>query len=285
MTRQKNIDKKLLYVFLSVPLLSSIMSAIHLIRMVSLGNPMAMAIALAITFELGSIVSFVALSKSILRKLKKEMLIFIFIVLFLLQAFGNVYSSFDYIHVKLISTPMWLDSFREMFFNVMDVTTTKLFLAILIGIPIPIISLVLLKSAIDYFSVDDDEEEDTRPKFDNRGNIIGAKTYDSPAILGERESTESIKEQFKSSSISTPMPEGIKEHQEVRENAPEAAKQTEPAQNDDLLVIQEQPEGSKPEIQELTVESALESAESIPASDTTVINETAPAVAPPEKKS
>ena len=139
MTRQKRIDRNLLYVFLSVPLLSSIMSAIHLVNMVELGNPMFMAIALAITFELGSIVSFVAMSKSILKRLKKESLYFIFSVLFLLQSFGNVYSSFDYLRRRLLVDSTWLDSFREMFFNVMDVTTTKLTLAILIGLPIPII--------------------------------------------------------------------------------------------------------------------------------------------------
>ena len=101
----RKIDRNLLYVFLSVPALSSVMSALHLVNMVSLGNPFSMAVALAITFELGSIVSFVALSKDILKKLKKEMLYFIFAILFILQSFGNVYSSFDYIRINLIRDP------------------------------------------------------------------------------------------------------------------------------------------------------------------------------------
>ena len=192
MTRSKNIDSKILYVFLAVPLLSSIMSAIHLINMVGLGNPMPMAIALAITFELGSIVSFVALSKSILKRLKKELLIFIFCVLFLLQAFGNVYSSFDYIRRKLLVDSTWLDSFREMFFNAMDVTTTKLTLSILIGLPIPIISLVLLKTAIDYFSFEDLElkTDDTKLSDDVavkyfQDNIAKSSKIPSTAIEPE----------------------------------------------------------------------------------------------------
>lgn len=158
MTRQKNIDRNLLFAFLSVPLLSSIMSAIHLINMVELGNPFFMAVVLAVTFELGSIVSFVALSKNILKRLKKDILYLIFGMLFVLQAFGNVYSSFDYIRVMLLSDPTWLDSFREMFFNAMDVSTSKLMLSCIIGLPIPIISLAFLKSAIDYFSFDGTEE-------------------------------------------------------------------------------------------------------------------------------
>lgn len=187
------------------------MSAIHLVNMVELGNPMFMSIALAITFELGSIVSFVAMSKSILKRLKKEALYVIFTILFLLQAFGNVYSSFDYIRRMLIVDPTWLASFREMFFNAMDVTSTKLTLACLIGLPIPLISLILLKSAIDYFSVDDEPEpapaipdtpkaeqpvtqfpetrevksEAVKLEFDQQGNLKGAKTYDAPAVIAE----------------------------------------------------------------------------------------------------
>lgn len=220
MTRQKRIDSNLLYVFLSVPLLSSVMSAIHLVNMVKLGNPMFMAIALAVTFELGSIVSFVAMSKNILKKLKKEALYIIFAILFLLQAFGNVYSSFDYIRRTLLVDPTWLTSFREMFFNAMDITSTKLILACLIGLPIPLISLILLKSAIDYFSADadvepspesssepeivspviqDEKKDEAQPfykgptrtfntrdeLFDERGNVKGAKTYDAPAVIAE----------------------------------------------------------------------------------------------------
>lgn len=179
----RKIDRNLLYVFLSVPALSSVMSALHLVNMVSLGNPFSMAVALAITFELGSIVSFVALSKDILKKLKKEMLYFIFAILFILQSFGNVYSSFDYIRINLIRDPKYLDSFREMFFNAMDVTTTKLTLAILIGLPIPVISLVLLKVAADYFSADEDAPAVV--KLDSAGNVEGANTYERPAILAD----------------------------------------------------------------------------------------------------
>ena len=159
MTQSKSIDSRLLYVFLAVPLLSSIFSAIHLVNMVNLGNPVAMAVGLAITFEIGSIVTFISLSKSILKRLKKELLLFIFVVLFLLQSFGNVYSSFDYVRHKLIADPTWLDSFREMFFNMIDATTAKFTLAVLIGLPIPVISLVMFKIAIDYFSFDEQAEQ------------------------------------------------------------------------------------------------------------------------------
>lgn len=240
MTRQKRIDRNLLYVFLSVPLLSSIMSAIHLVNMVELGNPMFMAVALAITFELGSIVSFIAMSKSILKRLKKESLYFIFTLLFLLQAFGNVYSSFDYIRRSLIVDPTWLDSFREMFFNVMDVTTTKLTLAVLIGLPIPIISLILLKSAIDYFSADEEpahEPENDSPKivaapgsddskFDRAGNLIGAKQYDKPAVISEN----AVMSSERKSEVKTPEPAVEAQLEPAVESEPETEPEAPAAQ-------------------------------------------------------
>src|SRR3990172_4098955 len=99
MTQQKKLDRNVLFIFVGVPIFSSIISAIHFIRFVSFGKASLMAVMLAISFELGSIVSFVALSKSILQRLRKELLFSIFLLLFILQAFGNVYSSFDYMRL------------------------------------------------------------------------------------------------------------------------------------------------------------------------------------------
>lgn len=162
MTSKNKVESRLLLVLLAVPAVSSIISAIHLVNFVKLGNPLFIAGLLAFTFELGSVVSFITLGKNIMRRLKKDMLFAIFIILFILQAFGNVYSSFDYIGNMLVKDPTWLASFREMFFNMIDVTTAKLVLACIIGLPIPVISLMLLKSAVDYFSYDEKKEHVTQ---------------------------------------------------------------------------------------------------------------------------
>ena len=159
MKKKRNNEKWILVIFLLVPFMSSIISTFHLVDFVLLGNTMAMAVVLAITFELGSIVSFVTLSEKILKKIKKEYIWFIFILLFILQAFGNVYASFDYIREKLIVDPTWLDSFIEMTLGVLDPIMAKLMLSVIIGLPIPLISLILLKSAIDYFYTPDELED------------------------------------------------------------------------------------------------------------------------------
>ena len=142
--------------FLAVPVLASIISTLHIVHYLNLGNPDWMSYFLSITFEVGSIASFVALS--VLDKLKKGMVLFIFFILFLMQLMGNVYFSFEYINIKLLADPNWLNSFIELVRPIYDaeyVSTYKFILAMIIGVPIPLVSLSFLKSLVDYLKVDD----------------------------------------------------------------------------------------------------------------------------------
>ena len=158
----------MLVVFLLVPFFSSMMSTFHLIDFVHLGNIISMSWLLALTVELGSLVSFVTISKSVLRKIKKGYIVFIFGILFVLQAMGNVYSSFDYINQMLKIHPDWLASFMEMMSRIYitDISTTKFILSLIIGLPIPLISLILLKSAVDYIYSPDDISIEEQPKLE-----------------------------------------------------------------------------------------------------------------------
>lgn len=142
--------------FITVPIFSSAISTVHLIELFSLGNTNWISILLALTFEIGSIASFLVLT--ILDKIKKSMVWFIFSVLSFMQIIGNIYYSFDYINNHLKLNPQYLDSFTELFslFLGNDISTIKVFLACLIAVPIPLISLSFLKSLIDY--VKDDEK-------------------------------------------------------------------------------------------------------------------------------
>jgi len=148
-------ERILLLIFLLVPFISSIISTFHIVDFVGLGNTKIMSIALAVTFELGALVSFVTISKDILKRLNKGMILAVFVILFILQSTGNIYASFDYIRHKLIIDPTWLGTFMEMTFNSLDLITAKFILSVFIGLPIPLISLILLKSAVDYMYVDD----------------------------------------------------------------------------------------------------------------------------------
>jgi hypothetical protein len=156
--RKKTWDRIVIGAFLSVPILASIISTIHIVHLFNLGNPSWMSVFLAITFEVGSIASFMALS--VLAKIKKGMVWFIFVVLFLMQLIGNVYFSFEYVNNQLSVTGSWLANFVELMkpiCNFEEFSTYKFLLAILIGTPIPMVSLAFLKSLVDYLKVDDDE--------------------------------------------------------------------------------------------------------------------------------
>lgn len=144
--------------FLATPILASLISAIHLIDFFDLGNNSWMSYVLAITFELGSIASFVSLG--VLKKVKKWAVISIFVILLFMQLAGNVYYVFDYVNQKLAVDPKWLDTFIEMVRPLYDSDSAsdyKFVLAMLIGIAIPLVSILFLKSLVDYLSVEDDE--------------------------------------------------------------------------------------------------------------------------------
>ena len=149
--------KAIIAAFLAVPIMASIISTLHLVHLFLLGNPDAMSYFLSIAFEIGSVASFAALA--VLHRLKKGMVILIFIVLFFMQLVGNVYYSFEYVNRMLIENPTWLASFTELLsplFGKLAPATYKFILAIVIGVPIPLVSVSFLKSLVDYLQVSDE---------------------------------------------------------------------------------------------------------------------------------
>jgi hypothetical protein len=146
--------------FLTTPILASLISALHLIDFFDLGNNSWMSYVLAITFELGSIASFVSLG--VLKKIKKWAVISIFIILLFMQLAGNVYYVFDYVNQKLATDPKWLNTFIEMVRPIYDsdnASDYKFVLAMLIGIAIPLVSILFLKSLVDYLSIEESPDE------------------------------------------------------------------------------------------------------------------------------
>lgn len=185
-------ERILLLIFLLVPFISSIISTFHIVDFVGLGNNRIMSIALAVTFELGALVSFVTIGKDVLKKLNKGMIMTVFVILFLLQSTGNIYASFDYIRHKLLIDPTWLSTFMEMTFNSLDMITAKFILSVTIGLPIPLISLILLKSSVDYMYSDEETSIDSgKPKVLYSESVINEP---KPVQRIEPEPELSIKE-------------------------------------------------------------------------------------------
>jgi hypothetical protein len=145
--------------FIVVPIISSVISALHIVDFFSLGNPTWLSIALAIAIELGSIASFLTLS--ILDKLNKSIVWTVFIILFFMQMIGNMYFSYDFISAAIASDAAWLSAFKDMiefFLGDLELTDVKMYLTMLISWPIPLISVFLLKSAVDYLKPEEVKE-------------------------------------------------------------------------------------------------------------------------------
>lgn len=153
---RRDILKKIIVgCFVLVPLLSSIISTVHLVDFFYLGNPSWISYTVAFAIEIGSVASFLTLS--ILSKLNKNIVWGMFFILFFMQVIGNVYFTYDWVTARIAETPSWLTNFREMsefFFGEAELKTSKMILALLIGVPIPLISVFLLKSTADYLGSD-----------------------------------------------------------------------------------------------------------------------------------
>lgn len=150
-----NFKKAIVCCFILVPLLSSIISTVHLVDFFYLGNPSWISYTVAIAIELGAVASFLTLS--ILSKLNKTIVWGMFFILFFMQVIGNIYFSYDWVTDKIAQDPTWLANFREMmefFVYKVDMKTSKMILSLLIGVPIPLISVFLLKSTTDYLGTD-----------------------------------------------------------------------------------------------------------------------------------
>jgi hypothetical protein len=136
--------------FLSVPAISSIISTIHLIDLFNLGNPTWLSILLAVTFELGSIASLLAIS--VIDRIKTGAIWFIFFILSGLQIIGNVYYTYSFTSDQMLANQTFLTNFMDLFSFITgeEIRDVKIFLSCIIGIPIPLIALFFLKSNIDY---------------------------------------------------------------------------------------------------------------------------------------
>ncbi len=146
--------------FLIVPIISSFISTYHIVNFFQIGNSFVLSMFLSIAFELGALAS--AISITILDKISKGVTWAIFLILILFQVIGNVYYTFEYIVRQEVLDPKYLDiasRFISYFWEFETTDEVRMFLSILIGIPIPLISLAFLKTLVDYLSSDKTEPE------------------------------------------------------------------------------------------------------------------------------
>jgi hypothetical protein len=154
--KNKVIKIIILSLFLTVPVVSSFVSTLHLVTFFSLGNTLFISILLSILYEVGSISAFV--TPFVFKKLNKTLIFTVFGILILMQVFGNIFYSWDFVNNHLLIDGDWLKNFNELIlYFTGDPSLSKIILVIAIAAPIPIISLFFLKSTIDYINIDEEE--------------------------------------------------------------------------------------------------------------------------------
>lgn len=137
--------------FVSLYLLVSIISTIHVIDFFELSNPYWLAVTLAIAFEVGAAASLASLV--ILKKMNKTLVWALFITITLMQMQGNMYYAF----INLNDFQSWSE-----LFNLIeeDPLYQKRILAFVSGAILPLIALGFIKSLVDYIKPDEDSQEE-----------------------------------------------------------------------------------------------------------------------------
>ncbi len=145
------VKKIIVGLFISVPLASSVISAFHLYSFLCLGNRENFAVTISIIYEICSIATLYAIV--ILNRLNPFFVWASFILVTILQYVGNIYYSFDFIQTALIQYPKFINNFSKMLnfvYEMRNIDDISMVLALMIGLPIPTLSLFLTKSLTEY---------------------------------------------------------------------------------------------------------------------------------------
>ena len=147
--RDKLIKRFVIGTFVSLYLLVSVISTIHVIDFFELSNPYWLAVTLAIGFEIGAAASLASLV--ILKKMNRTIVWSLFIAITLMQMQGNMYYAF----INLTDFSSWSE-----LFNLIeeDLIYQKRILAFVSGAILPLIALGFIKSLVDYIKPEEDEE-------------------------------------------------------------------------------------------------------------------------------
>jgi len=138
--------------FMIVPLVTSLVSTIHVISFFELSNYTTLALILAVAFELGALSSLAGLVA--MDKISKSTVWAIFILLTVFQMMGNTYYAYDTTTFKMGTNAGLIKNFTELFgfdiYDASDVIFVKRIIAIFSGAILPVISLCFLHLLVSY---------------------------------------------------------------------------------------------------------------------------------------
>ena len=131
--------------FITLYVMVSIISTIHVIDFFKLSNPEWLAVTLALSFEVGAAASLASIIA--LKKMNKGIVWGLFFTLTAMQAMGNAY--FAYIHLKDFQG--WVELFGLADSELIE---QKRILSIVSGAILPLVALGFIKSLVDYIKPD-----------------------------------------------------------------------------------------------------------------------------------
>jgi hypothetical protein len=149
--------------FVTLYLMVSIISTIHVIDFFELSNPYWLAVTLAIAFEVGAAASLASLV--ILDKMNRGLVWTLFSAITLMQMQGNMYYAFT----NLQDFTSWSELFglieEEVIFQ-------KRVIAAVSGAILPLVALGFIKSLVDYIKPESNDE-----KAEEKEEILGSEEY------------------------------------------------------------------------------------------------------------
>lgn len=136
--------------FIAGPLIFSMVSSYHIYHAFRLMNVEWVAVTIAVCVEIMQIAILAALVA--MSNLKKSFVWIAFGILTVLQIWGNMYYVYDFASVHYDK----LAHYTEMV-GISTKWTAKMLLTLVGGLPVPVVSLLLLKSMVDYLKDFNDE--------------------------------------------------------------------------------------------------------------------------------
>ena len=153
-SKNKLVDRFIIGTFVSLYILVSVVSTIHVVDFFELSNPSWLAITLAIGFELGAAASLAALIT--LDKMNKSLVWALFVTITAMQMQGNMYYAF----INLEDYQGWVELFNLLEWEPL---AQKRLLAAVSGAILPLVALGFIKSLVDYIKPEK-ESDDIRPE-------------------------------------------------------------------------------------------------------------------------
>ena len=146
--------------FVTLYVMVSLISTIHVIDFFELSNPKWLAVTLALAFEVGAAASLASIIA--LKKMNKGIVWFLFFILTAMQAMGNAF--FAYTH--LTNYQSWVELFGLVD---SDPIEQKRILSIVSGAILPLVALGFIKSLVDYIRPETEEEKGIDVIIDDGG--------------------------------------------------------------------------------------------------------------------